>query len=174
MNCSKMFNRLLIGPWTTLSVPGWSNHTASRIFSLICSSTVLWLLPLLTDCVIIQLIYIRCPTADIRSIDITSSSFVPTTARAGMSYQRLEPRRQLTSDWSSLKMSTAVLIVLLACVVHVDGYSTGPPVTNNPEICTTMTPGHGYIPQSSTPPYAISVRGQYTPYCYVQGQPVTG
>jgi hypothetical protein len=93
-----------------------------------------------------------------------------------MTNRHAETRRWSTSgDRSTLKMSTVAaavaFLLLLDSAYHADGFSAGPPVGTQPSICYTMTPDHGSTPQTSAPPYVMSVAGDS---CYVLGQAKTG
>lgn len=60
---------------------------------------------------------------------------------------------------TTLDVPSALILIVGALSLLVPqscGYPTGAPVDSNPEICSTLTPGHGAIPQTSPSPFTIT------------------
>jgi len=51
-------------------------------------------------------------------------------------------------------------------------FSNGPGVDVLPDVCSTMLPGHGVEPQTTPPPYTMTVSTPSS-VCFIQGQQVT-
>lgn len=68
-------------------------------------------------------------------------------------------------------MGLKLVLMILAGLVWVDCYPTGPPIKDHPEICSSMKPNHGVEAQKAASPYKVTAGNTcYKPGLTIQGK----